>query len=76
MLVHNSPYRRPSNDKSWLGLDTSPGTTLRARLFSRVRLREDDVEAVRRKDGWTMVESGHPFPLMNYSQLHTTDLTS
>ncbi|KAH3733826.1 hypothetical protein DPMN_040263 [Dreissena polymorpha] len=31
-------------------------------------------EAVRRKAGWTMLKSGHPFPVMNYFQKHTTDL--
>ncbi|KAH3790362.1 hypothetical protein DPMN_168560 [Dreissena polymorpha] len=30
-----APYWRPSNDESWFGLDTSPGTTFCARLFSR-----------------------------------------
>ncbi|KAH3694834.1 hypothetical protein DPMN_082275 [Dreissena polymorpha] len=35
LLVHKSPYWRSSNEECWLGLDTSPGTILCARLFSR-----------------------------------------
>ncbi|KAH3867793.1 hypothetical protein DPMN_030930 [Dreissena polymorpha] len=34
---HKNLYWRPSKDESLLGLDTSPGTTVCARLFSRER---------------------------------------
>ncbi|KAH3691561.1 hypothetical protein DPMN_190804 [Dreissena polymorpha] len=37
LLSHKNPYWRPANDESWLGLDTSPDTSLCARLFSRTR---------------------------------------
>ncbi|KAH3829957.1 hypothetical protein DPMN_103190 [Dreissena polymorpha] len=45
LLTQKSPYRRPSNVESWLGLDT----ILCARLFFRARQREVAFEAVKRK---------------------------
>ncbi|KAH3845318.1 hypothetical protein DPMN_087597 [Dreissena polymorpha] len=47
LLAHKRPFRRPSNDESWLGLDTSPGTNLCARLCPKARKREVAVKAVR-----------------------------
>ncbi|KAH3831532.1 hypothetical protein DPMN_104801 [Dreissena polymorpha] len=37
LLVYKSLYWRLSKDERWLVSDTSPGTTLCARLFSRAR---------------------------------------
>ncbi|KAH3755634.1 hypothetical protein DPMN_190332 [Dreissena polymorpha] len=45
------PQLATVKDENLLEIDTSQGTTLCARLFYRAQLREEDVEAIKRKAG-------------------------
>ncbi|KAH3739627.1 hypothetical protein DPMN_046281 [Dreissena polymorpha] len=53
-MANKNTSKRPSNDEFGIVLDTSPGTTLCARLSYSARKREVTVEGVKRKVGWIM----------------------